>query len=156
MIFIGIQSNEDGQCESCTLTVLCWVGGGIRLEGGCSGPSWLMTCCVPQLTRNDDSSDIPSVIQQQVSVGGLRSASGSGRPTGLVSTLEGIANLGRNDCEFSQQSQRIPLIPIWYGRFKYDGAVVVTLRFNVREELKFNTGDDISRSRKPKVHCKPQ
>jgi len=89
--------NADGQCESCTLTVLCWVGGGVRLEGGCSGPSWLTTCCVPQLTRNDDSSNAPLAAQQQVSVGGLRSASGSGRPTGLVSTLEGIANLGRND-----------------------------------------------------------
>lgn len=114
----------------------------MRLEGGCSGPSWLMTCCVPQLIRNDDSSNAPLVVQQQVSVGGLRSASGSGRPTGLVSTLEGIANLGRNDCEFSKKKKKNnkKRLKNLYDLdvSKCESAVVVLrLRFNVRGELKF-------------------
>ena len=80
-----------GQCENCMLTVMCWMNGGIR-EGGCSGPSWLMTCCVPQVTRNDDDT-IPSTA-------GLRSASG-GTPFILANSLgESIANLGRDECKF--------------------------------------------------------
>ena len=81
----------DGDCESCTLTVMCWMNGGIR-EDGCSGPSWLMTCCVPQVTRSDDSSSPIAA--------GLRSAPG-GAPFLLANSLgESIANLGRDDCKF--------------------------------------------------------
>jgi hypothetical protein len=117
------------ECDSCTLTVMCWIGGGQR-EEGCSGPSWLVTCCVPQVTRSDDDDDddgsndaravaSPSALTLQQFpllqpprasniVGGLRSASGSNpfpqQLAPLANTLvEEIANFGRNECKWPWQ-----------------------------------------------------
>ena len=88
---VCLRRMEDGvECPTCTLTVMCWMNGGIREEGGCSGPSWLMTCCVPQVTRND---------QLGPATAALRSSPGSG-PFLLANSLgDSIANLGRDDCE---------------------------------------------------------
>ena len=108
---------------------MCWIGGGQR-EEGCSGPSWLVTCCVPQVTRSDDDDDddgsndaravaSPSALTLQQFpllqpprasniVGGLRSASGSNpfpqQLAPLANTLvEEIANFGRNECKWPWQ-----------------------------------------------------
>ena len=68
---------------------MCWMNGGIREKGGCSGPSWLMTCCVPQVTRQDDAGSPER----------LRSAPSSGSFL-LANTLgESLANLGRDERE---------------------------------------------------------
>lgn len=76
------------------------MNGGIR-EGGCPGPSWLVTCCVPQVTRNsEDDTIIQSDLRGPPLTAGLRSAPG-GAPFILANTLgESIANLqGREDCK---------------------------------------------------------
>ncbi|XP_046445483.1 serine proteinase stubble-like isoform X2 [Daphnia pulex] len=105
VIFTSVEST-DGQCESCTLTVMCWMNGGIR-EGGCPGPSWLVTCCVPQVTRNsEDDTIIQSDLRGPPLTAGLRSAPG-GAPFILANTLgESIANLqGRDDWMSTSPSQ---------------------------------------------------
>jgi len=71
------------------------MGGGGRVEGACSGPSWLVTCCVSSLTRNADGY---TEDQQRTSLSGVDMPKAIGaRPSVMATTLEGIANLGRND-----------------------------------------------------------
>ena len=103
--------------------------GGLRRDEGCSGPSWLVTCCLPQVTRSDGDSlprqeaRLPSLPQQLVSssslqgsstsslpqqlhYGGIRSSSGTGSFQ-LSNTLEEIANLGMNECKPSMIDSRL-------------------------------------------------
>ncbi|KAI9551704.1 hypothetical protein GHT06_022040 [Daphnia sinensis] len=109
IIFTTIKS-ADGQCESCTLTVMCWMNGGIR-EGGCPGPSWLVTCCVPQVTRNSEDDMAIQSDNRAPLTAGLRSAPG-GAPFILANTLgESIANLqGRDDFRGGVGSSSQPYI----------------------------------------------
>ena len=81
----------DGQCDSCTLTVMCWMNGGTRTkEAGCPGPSWLTTCCASGVTRSEDPRPLSP---------GLRSNPG-GAPFIIANTIgESIANFGRDDCK---------------------------------------------------------
>ena len=90
---------------------MCWMNGGIR-EGGCSGPSWLVTCCVPQVTRNsEDETIIQSDHRGPPLTAGLRSAPG-GAPFILANTLgESIANLqGRDDCKLTKTISLLLLV----------------------------------------------
>ena len=98
---------------------MCWMNGGIREEGGCSGPSWLMTCCVPQVTRND---------QLGPATAALRSSPGSG-PFLLANTLgDSIANLGRDDCEFFP-TRLLP--PIFCSIFKNNTVIIIIIIINL-------------------------
>lgn len=114
-------SSASAECDSCTLTVMCWIGGGQRQEG-CSGPSWLMTCCGAP-TRSDDDDDDDKAIDGARAVSSAmtlqpvalpllqppppRSSSSGGLAAGPLfsqqlaplanSLVEEIANFGRNE-----------------------------------------------------------
>lgn len=91
-------TGTDGQCDSCTLTVMCWMNGGTRTrEAGCPGPSWLTTCCSPGGGGGGGGVTRSEREDQRQLAPGLRSNPG-GAPFALANTIgESIANFGRDD-----------------------------------------------------------